>query len=713
MGAVTTAGYQVTPIDSIENDLVISAVDGTESKSIQTDRLKIDARLAIGIFISLLLIIGSLPAIVNLEISWVPNWLQQPVCRLILVTPVQFWYIRSIFISGWSGSIGRDRSHNLLLLSTSSAYLLALIAIFVPDAFVRTYLYCQITAVGVTLALLAKKNRQLTTNQPTVAIQDFRSIRSPLVRTIEGGCEIVGTIERVNVNDLVAIRSGEIIPVDGIVVAGESTIDESIMTGNINFVSKQVGDRVIGGTVNVDANIHVRVTEIGEETFLAKIDRLVAEYRSHKPDLMRIADRISAILLPIGICIAILAGIMTAISTKDLVRAIRSAGIVLIIACPYLLNLTIAIATKIGIQKGKKQGITIRNGESLELLQQVNTIVCDRSGTLTTGKLVVTDFIPVVDNDRGNELEIFQLAASLEDRAKNSRTSAIVDRAKDQKLLLKPVEKFQETIGCGIQGIVDRKLIQMGSGEWIVSSGIDTILQTANRQILENYQQQWQRDGKKVVWLAIDREIAGIIGISDPVRPTTIPTIARLKKLGIDVVLLTEDSLDNAERFARSIGIDRVFSQIDPQGKAEVIRTLQSTQSGNNRGIVAAIGNGINDAPALAQADVGINLGARDLSTPVVGDIAMMSDDLLAIITAIKLSRATVNNIKQNLFFESIFQAIGIAIATGIGNPSLGWSGDPVLWVAVLLASAVSLVVNSLRFKRAPIRPNQPLRVTA
>ncbi len=712
MDAVTTAGSQATSIDSIEDDAVIYDVDYTETRSIQTDKLNIDLQLSIGIFISLLLIISSLPAILGIKINWVPNWLQQPICQLILVTPVQFWYVRSMFWSGWRLLAWRSHPHTLLFLSTSSAYLLALIATFIPNSFAHAYLYYQITAIGITLALLDRKSRQIVTSKAKIGIRYLNLLQPQVARIIDGDCEIFVSIERVNIDDIVAIRAGETIPVDGIIIAGESTIDESIMTGNIHVVPQQVGDRVIGGTVNVAANLHVRVTAIGEQTFLAKIDRLVSEYRSHKPEPMRIANRISAAIVPMAIAIATLTSIMGAISTKNPIQAITAGGVVLIIACPYLLGLTIAIATKIGIQKGRKQGIIVRDSESLELLQQVNTIVCNRTATLTTGKLVVTDFIPVVDNYHGNELEIFQLAASLENRATNSLASAIVDRAREQKLLLKPVEKFQETIGFGIQGIIDRKLIQMGNSEWIISLGIDTVLQTANRQILDKYQQQWQRDGKKVVWLAIDREIAGIIGISDTIRPTTIPAIARLKKLGIDVVLLTEDSLDNAERFAQSVGIDRVFSQIEPQGKAEVIRTLQSTPLGKSRSIVATIGNGINDAPALAQADVGINLGTSN-SPIAASDIAIVSDDLRAIITAIELSRATVKNIKQNLFFVSIFQTIGIAIATGICYPILGWSSDPVLSVGVLISSAISLVANSLRFKTALIRPRHRLQVSA
>ena len=329
----------------------------------------------------------------------------------------------------------------------------------------------------------------------------------------------------------------------------------------------------------------------------------------------------------------------------------------------------------------------------------------DKTGTLTIGKPVVTNFIPVIDSYHGDESNVLQLAGSVEHYSEHPLATAIVNYAVFRKLRVLPVEKFQAIVGSGVEGVVNGKLVQIGAPEWIATQIVNGVMQIANQQILNSYQQQWETAGKTVVWMAIDSEIAGIIAITDEVKPSAIETIARLKELGLEVVLLTGDNLANAQRLARRVGIDRVFAQVKPQGKTEIIQTLQSTNDGKRQPIVAMVGDGINDAPALAQADVGIAMGTGTDIAIAASDVTIISPNLQAIVIAIELSRATLINIKQNLFFALIFNIIGIPIAAGVFYPIFGWLLNPMLAGGAMALSSVTVVTNALRLKR--FRPSR------
>jgi heavy metal translocating P-type ATPase len=432
----------------------------------------------------------------------------------------------------------------------------------------------------------------------------------------------------------------------------------------------------------------------------AEILQLVAQVQADRVPILRLADRVTGYFVPIAILMAIGTSSLWLILTGSLSMAMITGVGVLIIACPCALGLATSTAIMVGTGKGAERGIIIKSGASLELLNRVKTIVFDQTCLFTIGKTIVTDFIPIVDNYHGNELDILQLAASLAYHSEHPLATAIVDRAKERGISLKPVEQFQAIIGSGAQGAIDGKFIQVGSSEWIDSLNLNTVLQAANYQILTNYQQQWEAAGKTVVWIAIDSEIAGIIGISDAIKPSAVATISRLKKLGLEVVLLTGDNLPNAQRLAQTLGIDRVFAQIKPQGKAEIIRTLQSQYIGKHRSIVAMVGDGINDAPALAQADVGIAMGTGTDIAIAASDVTIISPDLQSIITAIKLSRSTLTNIKQNLFFAFIYNLIGIPIAAGLFYPLFGWLLNPAIAAGAMAFSSVSVLANALRLRR-------------
>ena len=701
--AVIRAGYQATKIDDS------SPITIPRRRAVEDEYL--DLKLLVAISCSFLLVIGSLPMMLGREISRIPDWIHHPVTQLVLTTPVQFWCGQSFLIGAVKAARHlKSNMNTLVALGTGATYLYSLIGTFAPELISNPQhphpaLYYETSAVVITLILLGKQLEENAKGQTVGAIEKLINLQPQVARIIQGGQEVSMAIDLIQIGEIVSIHPGESIPVDGIIIAGESMVDESMVTGESQPLTKRIGDEVIGATLNHTGSLNVRVTKVGQETFLARIIQLVAKAQADKAPIQRLADRVTGYFVPIVIAISIGTFITWLGLTGDRSMALITSVGVLTIACPCALGLATPTAILVGTGQGAIQGILIKSGASLELLHRVNTIVFDKTGTLTIGKPVVTNFIPVTDSYHGNELNILQLAASVEAHSEHPLGTAIVNYAAAKQIQLIPVDNFQATIGSGVTGVVGGKLVQIGSSEWISSLSVDGALQIANRRILMGYQQEWAAAGKTVVWLAIDREIAGIIGITDELKASAIDTITRLKKLGLDVVLLTGDNSANAQRLATRVGIDRVFAEVQPQGKAEVISTLQSTTIGKRRRIVAMVGDGINDAPALAQADVGIAMGTGTDIAIAASDVTIVSPNLQAIITAIELSRATLNNIKQNLFFASIFNILGIPIAAGIFYPIFGWLLDPMLAGGAMALSSVSVVANALRLKR--FRPSR------
>ncbi len=700
---VSTAGYPAT-IEPIAPTMV--------ARQDRIDEEDIDLKLLVGIICSLLLVIGSLPMMLDRDISWIPGWLGDPLGQFILTTPVQLWCGQSLLIGAWKAARGvRANLNTLVSLGTGTAYLSSLLSTFAPQFIVTAqhpepHLYYQISAVAITLLLLGKQLEQNARGKIVAEIAKLDRLQPQVARMIEGGTEITVPIERIQVNQIVAVRPGEQIPLDGTIIAGESLVDESMVTGESHPVTKQIGDAVIGATLNYTASLNIKVTRVGNETFLAQIIQLVTQAQADRSPLARLTDRVAGYFVPILIAIAGLTSLAWLLLTGDRQMALITGLNVLTIACPCALGLAAPTAIMVGTGKGKEQGILIKNGASLELLDRVQTIVFDKTGTLTIGQPVVTDFIPVVDNYHGDEFDILQLVASVEDRSPHQIATAIVDYAISKQLPLIPVAGFQAIVGSGVQGVVDGKLVQVGSSGWIATEANHGAIQIANHRILTNYERQWATEGKTVVWLAIDREIAGTIGIIDELKPTAIETVTRLKKLGVEVILLTGDNLATAQRLALKVGIEQVLAQVQPQAKAEVIRRLQSRTIGKQRSLVAMVGDGINDAPALAQADVGIALGTGSDLAIAASDLTIISPNLQTIITAIELSRATLTRIEQNLFFAFILNIIGIPIAAGAFYPSFGWLLDPHLTGWAMVLSSMLVVANALRLNS--FRPASP-----
>jgi P-type Cu+ transporter len=421
--------------------------------------------------------------------------------------------------------------------------------------------------------------------------------------------------------------------------------------------------------------------------------------RSAQAPIYRLLDRLGRYFVPIVILLASVTGSCWWLLTGNLSLAIDAGVGVLIIACPYALGLAMPMATIVATRKGARQGIVVNNSRSLKLLDRVNTIVFDLASLLATGKQTVTDFIPVVDHYHGNELDILQLAASIEACAEHPLAAAIVDRARARRLHLKSVAEFHSVIGCGAQGIVNGKLIHVGSSAWFATLKMATVLQAANCQILATYQQQWEAVGKTVVWIAIDREIAGIFGISEAIDPTAAVTISNLKQLGLEVVLLTEANLTRVQSIASELRIDSVFAQVKPQAQVELIKSLQSRFVGKHRSIVATV-VGIDNPSILAQADVGIALG-KELNNPSKNcDLRILSPDLRSIITAIDLNRSVLTNIKKKLLLAFISHPFLILLIAGICYILIGRSLISAIAIFTMAISSIFVLISCLRSTR-------------
>jgi P-type Cu+ transporter len=484
------------------------------------------------------------------------------------------------------------------------------------------------------------------------------------------------------------VRPGEKIPVDGEIVEGSSTIDEAMVTGESVAVKKQPGDEVIGATINQTGSFKFRATRVGKDTVLAQIVKMVQQAQGSKAPIQKLADQVTAWFVPGVIAIAILTFIIWFNVMGNITLAMITTVGVLIIACPCALGLATPTSIMVGTGKGAENGILIKGADSLELAHQIKTIVLDKTGTLTQGKPTVTDFVTVNGVADNNELHLLGLAASLEKNSEHPLAEAVVRYAQSQQVNFADVQEFKAIAGSGVEGIVAGKRVQIGTRRWLEELGIST-------QKLQDHQQSWENTKKTVVWIAIAGQIQAIMGIADALKPTSVATIKALKKMGLEVVMLTGDNQATADAIALEVGITRVLAQVRPEQKAAKIQALQAEGK-----IVAMVGDGINDAPALAQADVGIAIGTGTDVAIAASDITLISGDLQGIVTAIQLSHATMQNIRQNLFFAYIYNVAGIPIAAGVLFPIFGWLLSPIIAGGAMACSSISVVTNALRLRK-------------
>ena len=693
--AIDAAGYSSY---SLQEEMP-AGEDDLEKASRLAEQRQLNLKVVVGGVISIILFLGSLPMMTGVNLPLIPGFLHNPWVQLLLTTPVEFWCGGSFYRNGWKAFKRHTATMDtLIVLGTSAAYLYSLFVTVFPGFFIAQglmpHVYYEVAAIVITLILLGRLLENRAKGQTSEAIRKLIGLQARDARVIRDGVEMDVPIAEVRINDVILVRPGEKIPVDGEVVAGTSTIDEAMVTGESLPVKKQPGDEVIGATINKTGSFQFRATRVGKDTFLAQIVKLVQQAQGSKAPIQRLADQVTGWFVPAVLAIAIATFVIWFIFMGNVTLATITTVGVLIIACPCALGLATPTSVMVGTGKGAENGILIKGAQSLELAHKIQTIVLDKTGTLTQGKPTVTDFVTVNGTANGNEIKLLQLTATVERNSEHPLAEAVVKYAQSQQVSLIEVKNFEAIAGSGVQGIVADHFVQIGTQRWLTELGINTVA-------LQQYKDAWEAAGKTVILIAVDGELQGIMAIADALKPSSAAAVKALQKLRLEVVMLTGDNRQTAEAIAQQVGIQRVFAEVRPDQKAAIIQSLQGEQRGKTQhSIVAMVGDGINDAPALAQADVGIAIGTGTDVAIAASDITLISGDLQAIVTAIQLSRATINNIRQNLFFAFIYNVIGIPIAAGILFPIFGWLLNPIIAGAAMALSSLSVVTNALRLRK-------------
>jgi Cu+-exporting ATPase len=620
-----------------------------------------------------------------LSFLWLPDLFMNPWFQFALATPVQFW-IGARFYKGAYKAL-RNKSANmdvLVALGTSAAYFYSLFETvrFAKGVVHHVELYYETSAILITLILLGKWLEAKAKGRTSQAIQKLMGLQAKTAVVIRDGQEQVIPIEEVVVGDLLLVKPGEKIPVDGEVIEGESAVDESMLTGESIPVEKRKGDSVIGATINQHGRLVIRATRVGKETALAQIIQVVEKAQGSKAPIQRIADQISGVFVPIVVGIAIVTFLVwyVWISPGAFANALEKAIAVLVIACPCAMGLATPTSIMAGSGRAAEYGILFKGGEHLELVQQVDTIVLDKTGTITEGKPKLTD----IWIENGEEAEVLRLVGTAEKSSEHPLAVAIVEGIVDRGITLGEVEEFRAIPGYGIQARVEGKEIMVGTRRLLSREGIDI---TSAEESLRQLEEQ----GKTAMLIAIDRKYAGILAVADPVKETSRQAIERLKAMGQKVIMITGDNPRTAQAIAKQVGIEEVRAEVLPEQKAREVELLQ--QTGRK---VAMVGDGINDAPALATADIGMAMGNGTEIAMETADIVLMRGDLNRVADAIEISKRTIRNIKQNLFWALIYNVIGIPIAA---------AGFLAPWLAgaAMAFSSVSVVMNALRLQKVKL----------
>ncbi|WP_231639187.1 heavy metal translocating P-type ATPase [Mycobacterium sp. Marseille-P9652] len=621
---------------------------------------------------------------------WVPTVLLNHWVQLALITPVMFYVGWPIHRTGWLALAHRSADMNsLITLGTLAAYGYSLLVTVAPALFPPEVRDVYFEAVGVilTLIMLGRLLEARAKAGTGEAIRALLGLQARTARVLRGGAEIEIPVDEVIVGDEIAIRPGEKIPVDATVLSGQSAVDESMVTGESMPVTKHTGDIVIGATVNTTGSLRVRAAKVGADTMLAQIIRMVQQAQASRAPIQRLADAISAYFVPVVIAIAIATFAIWFVAgpTPALTQALVSAVAVLIIACPCALGLATPLSIMVGTGKGAGAGILIRSAEALETAHKLDTIVLDKTGTITAGKPALTD-IHVTGTVA--ESELLMLVAAAEADSEHPIASAVVAGARDRGISVPSVSGFDSFTGKGVRATVAGRSVLVGTATLLAENAVDTVE-------LERISADLAAAGKTPILAAVDGHPAGVIGVADTVKDDSVAAIAALRKLGLQVVMITGDNARTAAAIARQVGVERVLAEVLPEHKADEIRRLQA--EGRRVGMV---GDGINDAPALAQADVGLAIGTGTDVAIEAADITLISGSLAGVVTAIRLSRATMRNIRQNLFFALIYNAIGIPLAAGILYPLLGLRLSPMIAAGAMALSSLSVVGNANRLRR-------------
>lgn len=640
----------------------------------------------------------------DLKPQYIPSLLSSQIIQWIeffLATPVVLWAGWPFYVKGYQSVKSWNLNmFTLISMGVGAAYFYSLVALFLPEIFpplMQTkggfvHVYFEAAAVITALVLLGQVLELRARSKTNTAIKTLLNLAPKQAhRIIDGnGNEEDVALELIHQGDKLRVKPGEKIPVDGVVIEGQSNIDESMITGEPIFVQKALNDSLIGATINKNSTLIMQATKVGSDTMLSQIVQMVAQAQRSRAPIQQLADTVSGYFVPTVVLSAILAFIGWWLFGPQprLAYAVVAAVSVLIIACPCALGLATPISIMVGTGRAALSGILVKNAKTLETMEKIDTLVVDKTGTLTVGKPKVTDFIVMEGYDKN---EMLKYAASLERASEHPLAQSVIEYAKESNIELINIENFEAIPGKGIVAEIKSKKIILGSEKLLQEHGISV-------QNVKEIADKMRNDAKGIIFMAVDSEYCAIIAIEDPIKETSIDAVKELTGEGITVVMLSGDNGFTANAVAKKLSIEKVYANVLPDGKADVIKELQK-----NGAIVAMAGDGINDAPALAQADVGIAMGTgTDVAIQSAG-VTLIKGDLLGIVKVLKLSRATMKNIRQNLFFAFVYNSLGVPIAAGVLYPFFGIVLSPIIAATAMSFSSVSVITNALRLKNIKI----------
>jgi len=672
-------------------NITAGAEDDSELRDM-TRRFWISVVLGIPILLSAMLPMIGIP--VN---DWISPAHQQW-AQFLLAIPVVLWAGWPLMLRGWQSIVRRHLNmFTLIMLGVGAAFLYSAFATLFPGSVPAAFkehghapVYFEAAAVIVALVLLGQVLELRARRRTGGAIRELLSLTPATARLVHDGNDEVMPLEHVRIGDRLRVVPGDRVPVDGELLSGQSSVDESMLTGEPIPVLKQVGDAVIGGTLNQTGAFEMRASRIGADTVLSQIVQLVSEAQRSRAPIQRLADSVAGIFVPIVLAAAVLTFIAWAIWSPvepRLAYALMNAVAVLIIACPCALGLATPMSIMVGIGRGARAGVLVKNADTLEVMERADTLLIDKTGTLTLGRPALTECLPVEPFDHD---EILRLAASLERNSEHPLGKAIVDAATQRCLPTSPVQNFESTTGGGVSGTIDGKNVAVGTVEFLTSK--EVVIPIG----LETRINELRGQGRTLIFVAIEGSLAGVLAVADPVKLSAKEAVAKLKQLGARIVMITGDNEQTARAVAEAVGIDEVQAGVKPQDKHARVAAFRAAGH-----VVAMAGDGINDAPALAAADVGIAMGSgTDIAIESAG-IVLLKGDVNGIVRAFQLSRKTMRNIRQNLFFAFIYNLIGVPIAAGVLVPIFGTSAllNPMIAAAAMSFSSVSVIGNALRLR--------------
>ena len=681
--AIVDAGYEYRGVES-------EALRDLEKEAREREFQGLRTRFIGGVVLSILIMVGSMQSMFPL-LRDIDRQIMFYIL-FVLTIPVMTWVGRPFFVNAYKAARHLTTDMNTLVaVGTGAAFIFSTVATFFPGIFTRAglelHVYFDASAMIITLILLGKMLEAKAKGRTSEAIKKLMNLKPKTARVLKNGSEVEVPVDSVRGGDMVVVRPGERIPVDGVVDSGHSAVDESMLTGESIPVEKSPGDEVIGATMNKTGSFTFRATKVGAESALAQIIKLVEDAQGSKAPIQRLADKVAAIFVPTVMGIAAITFLIWYLVGPEprLTFAFISFVTVLIIACPCAMGLATPTGIMVGTGKGAEYGVLIKGGESLETAHKITAVVFDKTGTLTEGRPKVTDI--KVLNDLSED-DLIRLAASTEKGSEHPLGEAIVRTAEERGLALDPVDKFLAVPGHGVEAMVGGRDVILGSAKLMKDRELDVTGASSAADELAD-------QGKTAMFVAVDGKISGLLAVADTLKKDAVQAVSDLKKLGLKVFVLTGDNRQTGEAIGRQVGADQVISEVLPGQKADEVRRLQ--QEGH---VVAMVGDGINDAPALAAADVGVAIGTGTDVAMEASDITLIRDDLGGVITAIKLSRQTMRVIRQNLFWAFFYNVIGIPVAAGILYPFFGILLSPIIASAAMAMSSVSVVSNSLRLKR-------------